>query len=125
MHGNKKAVVVDDDVKVTMLVEKALTQQGFRVFSAQEGRKALELVEREKPDVLITDILQPGIDGAELCNRVKNDPGMSDIKVIFITGVFTETHFKLQVNCKYDGFIKKPIDVNQLIRLVEEKIGKS
>jgi len=125
MYGNKKAVVVDDDVKVTMLVEKALTQRGFRVFSANEGKKALELVEREKPDVLITDILQPGIDGAELCNRVKNTPGMGDIKVIFITGVFTETHFKLQMNYKYDGFIKKPIDVNQLIRLVEEKIGKS
>ena len=69
MLKSKKAVVVDDDEKVITLIEKTLIRNGFQVFSAHEGQKALELVRREKPQVLITDILQPGLDGGRETRR--------------------------------------------------------
>lgn len=122
MLKSKKAVVVDDDEKVIALIEKTLIRNGFQVFSAHEGQKALELVRREKPQVLITDILQPGLDGGQLCGTVKNDPELGDIKVIIITGIYTEANFKLQVNCRYDAFIEKPIDMNRLSAVVMEKV---
>ena len=124
MNRLKKVVVVDDDLKVTTLVEKALIQKGFQVFTAAEGKKALELVENEKPDVLITDILQPGYDGVSLCNLIKKDTLLRHIKVIIISGVYNEAKFKLLSECSPDGFIEKPIDVKtfpeQVIRVLEK-----
>jgi CheY-like chemotaxis protein len=125
MSSGKKVVVVDDDLKVIMLVEKALTRMGFRVFSADEGNKALELVKEEKPGILITDILLPGIDGVELCKAVKDDPETGDIKVILITGIYNQASFKLQMNCRADGFLEKPIDIKELSRLVKETMNQS
>lgn len=125
MSKGKKVVVVDDDLKVIMLVERELTRMGFQVFSADEGNKALELVRKEKPAILITDILLPGIDGVELCKAVKDDPETSDIKVILITGVYNEASFRLEMNCRADGFIVKPIDIKGLSRLVNEKMNQS
>ena len=125
MSNGKKVVVVDDDPKVIMLVETALTQMGFRVFSADEGNKALELVKKEKPAMLITDILQPGMDRLELCKTVKDNPETSDIKVILITGVYNQASFKLEMNCRADGFIEKPIDIKEFSRLVNEKMNQS
>ena len=124
MNERKKAVIVDDDLKITMVVEKVLNQLGFRVFSADEGKKALELVKKEKPDLLITDILQPGIDGITLCQKVKNDPDLDDVKVILITGVYKKASFQLEIDCNPDGFIEKPIDITNLEKLVKEKIGE-
>ena len=124
MNRLKKIVVVDDDLKVTTLVEKALSQKGFQVFTAAEGKKALELVETEKPDILITDILQPGHDGINLCNLIKRDDSLSHIKVIVISGVYKEGNFKLLSSCSPDGFIEKPIDIKSLSDMIMEKIHR-
>lgn len=125
MSNGKKVVVVDDDIKVIMLVETALTQMGFQVFSADEGKKALELVKKEKPAVLIADILMPGMDGVALCKAVKDDPETGDIKVILITGVYNQASFKLEMNCRADGFIEKPVDIEEFSRLVNETVNQS
>jgi CheY-like chemotaxis protein len=124
MIESKKVVVVDDDLKVTMMMERALIRRGFQVFSANEGKKALELVKNENPDVLVTDILQPGLDGVSLCNLIKNDPTHGDTKVIIISGVYNEASLKTQMDCQPDGFIEKPVDMNNLVDLIVKKINK-
>ena len=124
MIESKKVVVVDDDLKVTMLMERALMKRGFQVFSANEGKKALELVKTKNPDVVVTDILQPGLDGVSLCNLIKNDPILANIKVIIISGVYNEASFKMQMDCPNDGFIEKPVDMNNLVELIVKKIGQ-
>lgn len=125
MSDGKKVVVVDDDLKVIMLVGEALTRMGFQVFSADEGNKALELVKKEKPAILIADILLPGMDGVALCKAVKDDPETGDIKVILITGVYNQASFKLEMTCGADGFLEKPIDIRELSRLVNETVNQS
>jgi CheY-like chemotaxis protein len=119
MGNEKKAVIVDDDPKVIMLIEKVLIPLGFQVFSAAEGKKALELVKEEKPNLLISDILQPGIDGISLCRLVKSDPESWDIKVILMTGVYKQASFKTQMDCAPDAFIEKPLEVAALTDLVK------
>jgi CheY-like chemotaxis protein len=121
MSNDKKIVVVDDDAKVIILVEKVLTELGFRVFSAGEGKKALELVKQEKPVLLISDILQPGIDGVGLCQAIKEDPQLEDIKVILMSGVYKETSLKREImGATPDAFIEKPLEVQALKDLVEK-----
>lgn len=118
----KKVVVVDDDEKVIAQVNSVLGQAGFRVFGAKEGLKALDLVKTEEPEILITDILQPGLDGAQLCQSIAGDPKLSGVKIIVISGVYNESMFKLQMNCRYDAFVEKPIDSQQLTDLVNNMI---
>lgn len=121
MSNDKKIVVVDDDAKIIILVEKVLTQLGFRVLSASEGKKALELVKKEKPVLLISDILQPGIDGIGLCQSIKEDPQLGDIKVILMSGVYKQASLKREImGCTPDAFIEKPLEIEQLKDLVEE-----
>ena len=121
MGNDKTIVVVDDDAKVIILVEKVLTQSGFRVLSASEGKKGLELVKKEKPVLLITDILQPGIDGIGLCQVIKEDPQLQAIKVILMSGVYRQVSLKREImGCTPDAFIEKPLEVQQLKDLVEK-----
>jgi len=121
MIENRKVVVVDDDAKVIMLVEKVLTQLGFRVFSASEGKKALELVKQEKPVLLISDVLQPGIDGIKLCQGIKEDPQLEAIKVILMSGVYKQASLKREITgCTPDAYLEKPLEVQQLKDLVEK-----
>ena len=123
MIESKKVVVVDDDAKVIILVEKVLTRLGYRVLSADNGKKAMELVKKEKPVLLISDILQPGIDGVGLCQSIKDDPQLVDIKVILMSGVYKQASFKLEMmGAAPDGFIEKPLDVQQLENLVEKTL---
>lgn len=116
----KKVVVVDDDEKVIAQVDAALTREGFRVFGATEGHRALELVKAEEPEILITDILQPGLDGAQLCQSISNEPHLKGVKIIVISGVYNESMFKYQMNCRYDAFLEKPIDSGKLTGLVKD-----
>jgi two-component system alkaline phosphatase synthesis response regulator PhoP len=123
MAEAKKAVVVDDDPKIVMLVDKALQRLGYQVFDSADGNMALELVKKEKPQLLITDILLPGIDGVDLCRAVKTDAELQDTKVIMVTGVYNEANFRLEMECSADAFIEKPLDIGKLERLVEEKVN--
>lgn len=125
MIESKKVVVVDDDLKVTMMMERGLIRRGFQVFSANEGKKAMELVKNENPDVVVTDILQPGLDGVSLCNLIKNNPEFGDTKVIIISGVYNEANFRTHMDCNPDGFIEKPVDMNELVELIVKKINNS
>lgn len=122
MTEAKTAVIVDDDAKVVMLVEKALKNMGFQVFSAENGATALELCHKEQPDLLVTDILQPGIDGVNLCQQVKEDPFLLHTKVIMVTGVYKESQFRREMNVYPDAFIEKPLNMKDLEKLVNEKV---
>lgn len=121
MSNDKKIVVVDDDEKVIILVEKVLTQLGFTVLSAPDGEKALELVLKEEPVLLISDILQPGIDGIGLCQSIKEDPILGNIKVILMSGVYKQASIKREImGSKPDAYLEKPLDIQQLKNVVEE-----
>jgi len=119
---NKKVVVVDDDQKVLITIEKTLRQIGFEVFTTGDGKKALELIEREIPDLVISDILQPGMDGILLCQEIKKTPAYNHIKIILITGVFNRSNMTRITGCTPDAFIEKPIDMPQLATLIQQTL---
>jgi len=120
MSSDKIAVVVDDDPKVILLVEKALSDLGFRVMAADNGSKALELVSKERASLLITDILQPGLDGTQLCRAIQDNPETGDTRIIVMSGVYNESLYKLQMDCQAQGFLEKPIDIPRLKALVNK-----
>jgi two-component system phosphate regulon response regulator PhoB len=84
MH-NKKIMVVDDEEAILRIVKTRLEKSGFDVVGVNDSSKALDEAKTARPDLIILDILMPGIDGIELAGLLKSDPATSRIPVIFLT----------------------------------------
>jgi two-component system alkaline phosphatase synthesis response regulator PhoP len=120
MSERKKAVIVDDDQLTIDMVEEVLIPLGFQVFTAEDGKKGLELVKEKKPDLLIIDLLLPGIHGIGVCKLVKNNADIGDIKIIAMSGVYREYSCKVELGGSVDAFIKKPFSVEALELLLKK-----
>jgi len=118
---SKKALVVDDDIKVVLIVEKVLKDLGFEVESAGDGKIAFDMIKKNKPDLLISDMLIPGIHGIELSQMIKDDPELKNIAVILMTAVYKKADYmSSSMDSKADAFVDKPIDVKTLISVVSK-----
>lgn len=80
-----KILIVDDDIDTLQLVGTMLERQGFTIVAANNGVKALDLAKNETPDLILLDVMMPGMDGYEVCRRLKADPDTVDIPVMFLT----------------------------------------
>lgn len=104
-------LVVDDLEENTRILGEFLTPQGFRVITAGNGKEAIDLIARTPPDVILLDLIMPGMDGFEVCQAVKTSPSTRHIPVIVITGL-TERRANIKaVEAGADDFITKPFDV--------------
>ncbi len=116
-----KIAIVDDDRVTLAVIEKALILDGFWVYSAQDGEEGLELVKREKPDILISDMLMPKIHGVDLCKKVKESHELKHTRVILMSAVYKKIAYKdLIRESGADDFMEKPVDLNTL----KDKINK-
>ncbi len=109
----KKAVlVVDDDPKALKLLAIKLTQEGYRVITAQSGKDALEAIKLEKPSLVLLDIMMPEMNGIETLKRIKTlDP---DIPVAMATAVWDDAEAKRAFEAGAYEYITKPIDMEYL-----------
>jgi putative two-component system response regulator len=104
----KTILVVDDKANVRTLVRDYLTEQGFHVSTADNGQNALYAARHDKPDLILLDIMMPEMDGFEVCARLKDNPDLRDIPVIFISAL-TDTTDKLKAfNVGAVDYIAKP-----------------
>lgn len=117
---NYKIIAIDDDKKVTIFLKKELEKLGNKVFTADDGKKGLDLIKEIKPDLLICDMLIPGIHGSELSKKLKNDPTFSSLKIILMTGVYKKINWLLEMKSWTDGFIEKPFEISNLIDLINK-----
>ncbi len=116
-----KIVIIDDDRITLAVIEKALILDGFWIYSAKDGEEGLELVKREKPDILISDMLIPKIHGIDLCKKVKESQELKHTRVILMSAVYKNITYKdLIMESGADDFMEKPVDLNTL----KDKINK-
>lgn len=110
----KKAVVIDDDKVTVALLTRNLSDAGFEVVSAADGASGMESISREKPDLVVTDLLIPRIDGLAVCARVKADPALSNVKLILITAIKNYAFQNEARNSGADLVLEKPISWEML-----------
>jgi CheY-like chemotaxis protein len=118
-----KILVIDDDRVTLTMLEMVLSRHGFQVLIAKDGAEGWDLVWKERPNVVISDMLIPKIHGLELCSRIKQDPELKKIKVILMTAVYKGVSF--QSDAKESGadyFVEKPIDTNGLLAKPEKSL---
>ena len=89
--GKKTILVVDDEKDLVDLITYNLTRHGYAVLSAFSGTEALEIAERESPDLIVLDLMLPGLDGTEVARRLKADPRTSNIPIVMLTAKGEET----------------------------------
>ncbi len=113
MSVNKPLVlVVDDDHKILRLLRIELTAQGFQVIMAERGEDALQLVERQRPDMVVLDIIMPGMDGLDVLKRIRETSG---VPVILLTAKGTDSDKIQGLELGADDYLTKPFSMRELV----------
>ncbi len=114
-----RVLVVDDVVANVKLLEARLSAEYFEVLAATSGRQALEIAERGQCDIVLLDVLMPGMDGLEVCRRLKADPRTAHLPVIMVTALDQTSDRIAGLDAGADDFLTKPIDEIALITRVK------
>jgi two-component system alkaline phosphatase synthesis response regulator PhoP/two-component system response regulator RpaA len=112
-------LVVDDDRDVAQSIELSLRRRGFRVTLAHSGVEALKTLRRYQPDIVILDILMPGMSGLEVCRHLRTDPNTSDLPIIFLTARGQEQDRIEGLRAGADDYLGKPFNLEELILRVK------
>jgi CheY-like chemotaxis protein len=125
MDAQKGPILVVEDVPDTLnLVELTLKFKGYQVLTATNGQEALRVIEKERPALIITDILMPRMDGFSLVHRLRIHPETRDIPVIFLSATYVAPEDKaFAIAIGVTKFIEKPIHMEELLRNVEETLA--
>ena len=119
----RKILVVDDEPDILDLARIAIESGGFKVVTVSSGEQALPLIAQEKPDLILLDVVLPGLSGLELCRRLKRDPATRGTKVVLFTALGTEVDMMLEKKDKADGYLAKPFSNTALLNLIRKIIG--
>ncbi|RRN77699.1 response regulator [Pseudoxanthomonas sp. SGD-10] len=119
----KRILIVDDDPSIVMSLEFLLRKSGSEVYIAINGKEAIEQVDINRPDMVLLDIMMPGIDGYQVCEFVKQNYSQN-IKVIFISAKSRDEDIKLAYAKGADLFIIKPFSTRRLIDKIIKIISK-
>jgi DNA-binding response OmpR family regulator len=112
-------LVVDDDRDVAQSIELALRRRGFRVMLAHSGVDALKTLRRYRPDLVILDVLMPGMSGLEVCRRLRADTSTSSLPIIFLTARGQERDRIEGLRAGADDYLSKPFNLEELILRVK------
>jgi DNA-binding response OmpR family regulator len=121
----KEILIVDDEPNVVIPIQFLMEQQGYRVMIAERGEDALDLIYQYKPDLVILDIMLPGIDGYEVCEIVRLNPNYRDVKIIFLTAKGREVEIAKGMTLGADAYITKPYSNAELVAKVKELLEKT
>ncbi len=115
----RKIALIEDDTDLYALVKYNLEKEGFGVVGAQTGRGVLDLFRRERPDLILLDIMLPDSDGLEICKGIRQHPELAHIPVIFLTARASETDRIVGLELGANDYIVKPFFVRELIARIK------
>ena len=121
----KEILIVDDEPSVVVPIQFLMEQQGYRVMIAERGEDALDLIYQYKPDLVLLDIMLPGIDGYEVCEIVRLNPNYRNVKIIFLTAKGREEEIAKGLALGADAYITKPFSNIELVATVKEILEKT
>jgi two-component system alkaline phosphatase synthesis response regulator PhoP len=113
--GKKKVLVVDDEKDLVDLITYNLQRNGYDVVSAFNGNAALDVAEREQPDLIVLDLMLPGIDGTEVARRLKSDARLASTPIIMLTAKAEETDVVVGLTLGADDYVTKPFSMKILL----------
>ena len=122
MAKKKKILVVDDESNIRLLVKNMLGTR-YDVIEAGDGDEAVTQAQKEKPDLVLLDILMPGKDGFTTCNQLKANKATKDIPVVMVTALQHKLDEKLALSLKADGYMRKPFTSEDLFTAIDTALS--
>ncbi|WP_411727467.1 response regulator [Methyloglobulus sp.] len=124
-NANSIVMIVDDTPENLALLSDTLSESGYRVLVATDGLSALEQIEHLKPDIILLDVLMPGIDGFETCKRLKSDPKTATIPVLFMTALSELDNLLRGFGEGAVDYLVKPIRPPEVLARVEAQLKQA
>ena len=118
-------LVVDDEANIIELVRMYLEQEGFRVQSAHDGAKALDIISRQPPALMVLDLMLPEVDGWEVCRRVRSGKTAPDLPIVMLTARDEDVDKIVGLELGADDYITKPFNPRELVARVKAILRRS
>lgn len=118
-----KILVVDDVIANVILLKALLKKEGYVIITATSGEEAISLVMNEKPDLMLLDVMMPGMSGFDVADRIKKNPEISDIPIIFLTALNSPTDIVKGFKIGANDFVTKPFNREELIIRITHQIS--
>ena len=125
MSAKSKIIVVEDEADILDVIEYNLTREGYKVLGFRDGEQGLEAIRGEEPQLVLLDLMLPGIDGIEICKKVKEDPVTRDVPVIMITAKTEESDVVLGLGVGADDYVSKPFSPKELVARVKAVLRRA
>ncbi len=118
-------LVVDDEADVQRAAVLALKRLGYGAVLARDGLEGLQLARRYQPDLVLADAFMPKLDGREMCQRLKNDPATSGLKVVIMSAVYTAARYRSEAFKEFhaDDYVSKPLELDRLRTVLRKHLG--
>ena len=120
---DKRILTIDDDPSQRMIIQRTLAKRGYSVMAAQNGQEGLDIAFKERPDLILLDVMMPGMHGDDVCRRLKANAQTKNIPVIFLTSMDAPQDVIEHYDVGADIHLTKPINAKELISQVEISLG--
>jgi DNA-binding response OmpR family regulator len=117
--GNHNILIVEDEESLLKLESILLTAKGYRVIGANDGSEALEALWKEKPDLVLLDVMLPRLDGFEVCKNIKSNPETQSVPVVMLTSLKSQEDRAKALGAGADAYLTKPFKALQLVETIE------
>ena len=120
-----KILIVEDEQEIAQLIEQTLVREGFQCNIANNGLKALKIFQQQQPDVVILDLMLPGLDGLEVCTRIRQQPYNKDPYILMLTARGEEIDRVIGLSTGADDYLVKPFSPRELVARVRALLRRS
>ncbi len=119
----EKILIIDDEKDMLAITVARLEKSGYEVIQASEGKGGLKKMEKENPDIVILDLMMPGMDGYEVSRRKNDDPRLAPIPLLVFTASVEDIQEKVR-ETGADGYIAKPFNASDMIKKISDTLNK-
>ncbi|MEI6412285.1 MAG: response regulator [Bacteroidota bacterium] len=118
--GDAKVLIVDDEPNIVLALEFLLEREGYQVKKAYDGQQALDVLITFVPDIIVLDVMMPGIDGFETAKRIRNNPALELTKIVFLTAKGTQRDKETGYANGAEYYLIKPFDNEVFVSTINE-----
>jgi len=115
-----RILIVDDEPNIVFALELLMKKEGFEVHTADDGEKAFHAVSEFRPDLVLLDIMMPKMDGYEVCQRIRSDASLNNVRIIMLTAKGREVEKEKGLALGVDSYITKPFSTREVVLKVKE-----
>jgi len=120
----KRILIADDEPNIVISLEFLMKREGFEVLIANDGEEAVQRIRADRPDLVLLDVMMPRKSGFEVCQEIKSDPALADIRILMLTAKGRDTEVAKGLALGADAYMTKPFATKELVERVRELLER-